>query len=289
MGDGTRKIRRWLTRRLLALLVLVVVWLALVMIMPMADWLLLFPSTHKQDAMGAKNEMFAGGAGQLEVFIARTARAEREGVQAYVLHYTGNAGRGEHGAKPVADLWWGHAVEVWAINYPGYGASTGPARLRGLARSGLDLYDHVAKLADKRPIYVHGLSIGCTVALHVATERPVDGVVLQLPPPLKSIILEDHGWWNLWLLSAPVAWSVPGELEAMWTAPRVTAPGLVIVAGADATVPTRHQKRVYEAYAGEKRLVEMDGVDHNDWIPFTHTGPVEQGMSWLVERAGARR
>jgi hypothetical protein len=39
----------------------------------------------------------------------------------------------------------------------------------------------------------------------VAANRPCAGLVLTNPPPLRNMILQRFGWWNLWLLATPVA------------------------------------------------------------------------------------
>ena len=104
-------------------------------------------------------------------------------------------------------MWNDRAVEIWGMNYPGFGGSAGPARLSKMGPSAVAAFDELERHAGDRPIVVYGASIGAAAALHVAASRPADiaGLILHNPPPLREMILRRFGWWNLWLLAGPVA------------------------------------------------------------------------------------
>ena len=95
------------------------------------------------------------------------------------------------------------------MNYPGFGGSTGPARLARLGPAALTAFDAVKHAAGDRPVVVFGASLGTTTALHIAAHRPVAGLILHNPPALRQIILRQFGWWNLWLLAGPLARKIP--------------------------------------------------------------------------------
>src|SRR5206468_3839756 len=71
--------------------------------------------------------------------------------QAYVLAFIGNADRAEYCTVRTVDQWQGHPVEVWSVNYPGYGGSTGPARLKSIPDSSVAVYDALRQRAGERP------------------------------------------------------------------------------------------------------------------------------------------
>lgn len=229
-----------------------------------ADSLLLHPSRDAfADVVGIERREIAFSGGVLETWIARSR--ENVAPDAYVLAFDGNASRAEACARRVAALLDDRAVEVWAVNYPGYGASDGEAELDRLAPAGLVAYDELHGAAGDKPILLYGNSMGATVALHVATKRPAVAAVLQNPPPLRRLILWRHGWWNLWLLALPVALSVPGELDAVESAATARVPAVFITAEDDSIVPPSHQDVVFESYGGPKRRVFAAG-GHNDRI-----------------------
>jgi pimeloyl-ACP methyl ester carboxylesterase len=226
----------------------------------LGDRLLLWPTTHAEDAHGAEELRLPFGAGQLQVFRAKSSSAE---PQAFVLRFYGNADRAERWVSGEAAAWPARAIEFWGVNYPGFGASTGPARLQGIADGALATYDALRRIAGKRPIYVFGTSLGTTAALHVAAEREVAGLVLQNPPALRQLIVGDHGWWNLWLLAYPISWQIPAALDSVANARRIHSPSVFVLADHDEVVRPKYQHLVVDAYAGPKTVLIQEGAQHN--------------------------
>jgi pimeloyl-ACP methyl ester carboxylesterase len=175
-------------------------------------------------------------------------------------------------------------VEVWAVNYSGYGASTGPARLRSIPPAALAAYDKLSAHSNGRPIFVAGQSLGTTAALYVAANRPVAGCVLRSPPPLKNLIFAHHGWWNLWLLATPVSLSIPSDLDSPRNGPRITVPAVFVETGNDSVVPLKYQKKVECAYAGPKQVVLLPDSEHNDPIEGEAVRRYEAALDWLWSR-----
>src|SRR5207253_10270818 len=138
--------------------------------------------------------------GDLEIWTARSALAEQRGQpEIYVLRFYGNADRADRWVAAEAEMWNNRAVEVWGMNYPGFGGSTGPARLSRMGPAALTAFDELKSQADNRPIVPFGASIGATAALHVAANRPAAGAILHNPPPSREMSLRQFGWWTLWL------------------------------------------------------------------------------------------
>jgi uncharacterized protein len=124
-----------------------------------------------------------------------------------------------------------------------------------------------------------------TVALHVAANRPVGGLVLQNPPPLRQLILGRYGWWNLWILAGPVASRVPAELDSLANAPRVTAPAVFIASGDDGIIPASYHRRVIDVYAGPKRVIDMPGATHDSPLTREAAARFAEDLQWLWQSA----
>lgn len=247
-----------------------------------ADKLILFPTTHPIPGVAARRAEISGPSGTIEIWKARSPGAADHQPVAFVMAFTGNAARAEYDADDLALQWGERPVEVWAVNYPGYGGSTGPAKLKSIAPAALAAYDAMKQQAGTRPTFVGGRSIGTAAALHVAAHRPVGGVILHSPPPLRSLIIGRFGWWNLWLAAVPVALSVPGDLDSLANASQVTAPGVFLITGADSMVTPPYQQKVVDAYAGPKQVVVMPQADHNDPIPGSALPPLHAALDWLL-------
>jgi uncharacterized protein len=224
------------------------------------DRLILWPTTMPEDRHGATQLMIPFEDGELEIL---RATASRSAPEAYVLRFYGNADRAERWVTDEAAALADRGVELWGVNYPGYGASTGPARLKSVADAALTAYDALKKIAAGRPIYVFGTSLGTTAALHVAAERNVAGLLLQNPPPLRELIFGDHGWWNLWLLAYPVSRQIPSELDSIANAKRARCPAVFLLADQDEVVRHKYHRLVTDAFAGPKEVLIQEGARHN--------------------------
>jgi len=179
-------------------------------------------------------------------------------------------------------MWSDRAVEIWGMNYPGFGGSTGPARLSRIGPAALAAFDELKRSADDRPIVPFGTSIGATAALHIAAHRPVAGLILHNPPPLREMILRQFGWWNLWLLAGPIALQIPRELDSIANAKTIRAPAIFLLAEKDEVVAPRFHRLVVDAYAGEKRVIELHGALHNDPIEGASLADLNDALSWLL-------
>jgi pimeloyl-ACP methyl ester carboxylesterase len=211
--------------------------------------------------------------------------AQRSGQpQFYVLRFYGNADRADRWVAAEAEMWNNRAVEVWGMNYPGFGGSTGPARLARLGPAALAAFDALKRAAGDRPIVVFGASLGTTTALHVAAHRQVAGLILHNPPPLRQIILRQFGWWNLWLLAGPLAQKIPADLDSIANARAVRAPAIFLLADRDEIIAPRFQRLVVDAYAGEKRVIQLAGADHNSPVEGVGLTNFHDALDWLLPK-----
>jgi pimeloyl-ACP methyl ester carboxylesterase len=285
---ATRGLRRFVPsrRRAIVALSLYTIFALLMTFGGCADRLILFPSTQPIPLRDVTRvEVRRPGAPIFEVWTARsqgvTTSAGGGEPGAYCLEFVGNASRGEQMAAYTAYEWGDRPVEVWGVNYPGYGGSPGPARLVKIPPAALAAYDELAVRAGGKPIFLIGQSLGSAAALYVAANRPCAGVILTNPPPLRNMILSRFGWWNLWVLAGPVAMAVPGELDSIDNARRSTAPAIFILAGSDSVVPPKYQAKVFDAYAGEKRAIRVPGADHNDPLDGADARAFEAALDWM--------
>lgn len=261
----------------------IVVYGALIMFGRLADRLILWPQPP-EGANGAERLEIPFEGGVIEVW---RARGQVEGLQrgarpgAFILSFYGNADLANRWVSDQAQSWRGRDVEVWGVNYPGYGGSTGPATLARIARASTTAFRFLADHAQQRPIYVYGISLGTTAALSVAARHAVAGVYLQNPPPLPELIRGAHGWWNAWLLAYPVSLQIPPELRSIENARQSRAPAIFVLSAQDEVVPIKYQRMVEQSYAGPKRTILLAKQRHNDAIPDDGLRQIERAMAEL--------
>ena len=253
-----------------------------------ADHLIIYPSTERIETHGAERRIVDFEGGALEIWTARSPGALGEEPRAIVLSFIGNADRAEYVSGEVEE-WGDRPVEMWRVNYPGFGGSTGPARLSRFPVAALAAYDAAAKEANGRPIFVQGMSLGTTSALYVAAHRPAAGLLLRSPPPLRQLILGKFGWWNLWLLATPVALGVPGDLDSLRNAAAVKSPAVFVLIDTDEVIPIKYQRMVASAYGGPSRQVVSESGGHNSPLARETHGRLQGELDWLWQQAGLER
>jgi len=304
-GDGPRSIgQRFRHRpRRAAVLVLLLLVLAPLGCREFMNRALLYPS-HDERPTRAVRETFTGRGEAIEGREVETFWAEygKPGIEPelYVLGITGNAGRAESMQDWSARLlapWLGGEeaparIGLLTLQHPGFGTrDDGGASLESLAQASVEALERLARRAGPRPVFVHALSMGTTAALYAARtarDASVAGLVLEKPPDLGPLIVGEHGWWNLWLIALPVAWLLPDSVDSEANAAALgDVPALFFVSDDDTVVPRRYALRVFEAYAGPKRLVDCRG-GHGDAVTRERAPDFVDGLRWLWQARRSR-
>ncbi len=269
-------------------LAIVAAYLILILFGHLPDHLILFPTKAPIDAGEAARKMVPFQNGELEVWTAKSYRAKQQaGADIYVLRFYGNADRADRWVAAEAEEWNGRAVEIWGMNYPGFGGSTGPTRLSRIGPAAITAFDELKRHAAGRPIVVYGASLGSAAALHVAAQRPVAGLILHNPLPLRQMILRRFGWWNLWLLAGPIALQIPRELDSISNAKAIQTPAIFLLAEKDEIVPPRYHRLVVDAYAGQKRVVTLRDAYHNTPVEGAGLADLYRALDWLLPRSAS--
>jgi hypothetical protein len=273
--------RRWLA--------IGIVYFAVVFFAGLPDHLILFPSSNPIDPRGAIRRTVSFENGQLEVWTAKSRLAQKSGrADVYVLRFYGNADRAERWVSAEADSWNERGVEIWGMNYPGFGGSSGPAKLSRVGPAALTAFDALRAEARDHPIVLFGASLGTAAALHVAAHRSVDGLILHNPPAIRQMILRQFGWWNLWLLAGPLALQIPKELDSVANARATHAPAIFLLSEKDEVVAPRYHHLVVDAYTGEKRVIALRGAYHNDPIEGAALADLYNALDWLLPRQNSQ-
>ena len=151
----------------------------------------------------------------------------------------------------------------WAwlvINYRGYGWSKGSPGEKAMAADARRIYDWTRSRSDvEHPrVVAFGRSLGSGVAVRLASERPLAGIVLATPfDSLESVAKRHYPF-------APVSLLLRHRFDSLDLAPRIGVPMLCIVAERDSIIPVEHARRLHAAWQGDKRLVSIANAGHND-------------------------
>jgi uncharacterized protein len=179
------------------------------------------------------------------------------------------------GPAPLLIYFGGNAEEVsgllaerprlpgWAmllVNYRGYGLSAGTPSQEKLFGDALNLYDWALRRPEVDPtrIVAWGRSLGTGVAVHLAAERPLAGVLLISPYDSMTAVAQGHYPY------VPVSWLLRHPFDSQARAGAIEAPLLALAARADEVVPVARTQALVEAWGGPKQLVVFRNGDHND-------------------------
>src|SRR5258707_1177823 len=150
------------------------------------------------------------------------------------------------------------------VDYRGYGSSGGTPSEPSLESDAAAWYDRFAPTTPR--ILAFGRSLGSGVAVHLAAERKLEGLVLVAPFDSMVQVGKRHYPY------LPVDWLLKHRFDSLSLAPNLTTPLLCIVATHDEVIPAEHAQRLYDAWAGPKKLIALaaghNGIDgHPDYLP----------------------
>jgi pimeloyl-ACP methyl ester carboxylesterase len=191
---------------------------------------------------------------QLEAFIIAGEAASR-----CVLYFHGNAGNISQRLPQVQTLASLTRTTVLAISYRGYGASTGTPSERGIYRDGEAALRYAREELGfaEADIFLCGVSLGTAVAVEVAQDRPLAGLILVTPMTSGRDLARDHGRGGM-------AWLAGGAFASLTKVPRLRAPALVLHGPEDEVIPYAQGLRLFEAIPTPKRFVAIHGARHNN-------------------------
>ena len=143
------------------------------------------------------------------------------------------------------------------VNYRGYGGSEGKPGEAGFFADALHIYDYAASRAQGGRVALMGRSLGSGVAVYLAEQRPVAGVILV--SPYDSIESVARGIYPY----LPIGLMLKHRFDSMSRAPGIKAPLLCLVASADRVIPRPHSERLYAAWGGARQWREIGPADHD--------------------------
>jgi len=145
------------------------------------------------------------------------------------------------------------------MDYRSYGQSAGAPSEKALVADAITLYDHAVKQpgADPARIYAFGRSLGSGVAVALAAERPLAGIILVTPFDSLAAVAKRYYWY------LPVDWMLKHRFDSITRAPQLRTPLLCLIAERDEVIPAVHGERLCDAWGGAKRKVVLLEARHN--------------------------
>lgn len=165
-------------------------------------------------------------------------------------------GNGRNLAHELPTLGYLHALgtNVLAIDYPGFGDSSGKARESNCYRTAEACWRYVGQRGFRpEDVIVFGQSLGTGIATHLAAAQPCGGLVFH--SGFTSVPdLAASRWPYL-----PVRYFCHTRMRSADRIARCRCPLLVLHSESDEVVSFHHGLKVHERHPGPKRLVRLQG------------------------------
>ena len=195
------------------------------------------------------------------------------GDKPVVLYFQGNAGaldlRVGRFAWMIED-----GTGLLALNYRGYGGSTGRPSEQGLIRDAEAAYDFAAARYRAARLVPWGESLGTAVAIALAATHEVGGLILDAP--FTSAADVGAAAYPF----APVRWLMRDPFHSHARIAKVHAPILALHGERDRVVPIRFAERLLALAPEPKRMVRFPYGSHVD---LDDHGAVDEVRKFLAE------
>jgi uncharacterized protein len=166
---------------------------------------------------------------------------------------------------------------VLGIDYRGTGASTGrpsEAGLRADARAG---FDFIRGAAPQAKIAVYGESLGTGIAVGLAHDRPVVGILLNSPYASVVRLFELRG------PPLPYRLIMPDQLDSEALIGSLGVPVMILHGTADDAIPVSEARRLFAAAREPKAMIEVAAAAHGEvWLGATRERALAALHAWTA-------
>ncbi len=156
-------------------------------------------------------------------------------------------------------------VNVLAFDYRGYGRSEGKPSEDGLYEDARTAHDYLTDTIDEdaRRIVAFGHSLGGAVAIDLACQRPLAGLIAQ------STFTSAREMARVRFPTVPMHWVASNHFRSLEKITTLEGlPKLVIHGTGDETIPYELGERLFDAAAGPKEWYSVPRAGHNDVYRF---------------------
>jgi fermentation-respiration switch protein FrsA (DUF1100 family) len=147
---------------------------------------------------------------------------------------------------------------ILAIDWRGYGGSTGQPSEWGLRADARAGFDFIRAAAPQSGIAVFGESLGTGPAVALARDRPVAGILLNAPYASVRRLYELRG------PTLPYRWLLTDQFDSEALIGAVGVPVMILHGTADPAIPVSEARRLHAAAREPKTIIVVEGAGHLD-------------------------
>ncbi len=186
----------------------------------------------------------------------------RSSAHRTVLYLPGNGGN-RAGRAPLGEILADAGFTTLLVDYRGFGGNPGSPSEAGLLEDARSAYRYLRSegyAADD--IFLIGESLGTAVAVSLASEVDVGGVLLRSPFTSMADVARH-------LFKVPAHWLLRDHYDSRSRIPGVTAPVVILAGARDTLVPAAQSEELARAVPHLVAYVELPEAGHNDEVWFS--------------------
>ena len=191
-----------------------------------------------------------------------------------VLYFHGNKGNINRYAK-FAKNFTRNGYEVWMIDYPKFGKSTGTLSEASLNEMALQLYKLARVRYQPQQIILYGKSLGSGIAAQLASIRDCNQLILETPyNSMVSLV-------NHYALIYPIESMLKYKFHTDQYLPKVTAPICIFHGTDDALIPLSNAEKLKKVLKPTDQFLILEKGTHHNLNDFPQ---MQQTLDSLLQR-----
>lgn len=218
-------------------------------------------------------EFKATGQQDLRIPANPASRVADSLVRGVVLYFHGNKRNIGWYARYATDFT-SKGYEVWMLDYPGFGKSTGKLSEQKLYDYALQFYKLARSRWKPSQIILYGKSLGTGIAAELASVRDCRRLILECPYfSMESVA---RHYFPIYPLGSMLHYHFPTN-DRM---PAITAPITIFHGSSDGLIPYSNAARLKPLLKPGDDFVTIEGGGHNDLHEFL---PFRQGLERAID------
>jgi len=193
-------------------------------------------------------------------------------AKATVLYFGGNQFRLSIAAGEPAAILLPLQTNILMVDHRGYGQSGGTLTIANLKQDALTIFDFAKQQSSisNKPVILHGHSLGSMVASYVASQRPVDALVLEgSVTNVQQMIATQIPWYAKPFVKVNYSDELT-SIDNLKILQKYTSPLLIITGDKDTQTPKSMAESLYQNAASKhKQLYIAQGKHHGNALEGT--------------------
>jgi pimeloyl-ACP methyl ester carboxylesterase len=179
-----------------------------------------------------------------------------------VLYFHGNRDNVARYAAQASDLT-KHGYDVWMMDYPGFGKSTGPCSEKILYEWAMQVYKLARSRFPADHITLYGRSLGTGIATQLASVRDCKQVILETPYYSISSLAKRY------FFIYPVDWFIHYKIPSWQYLAKIDAPVIIFHGTDDGVIPYSNASRLKKFLKPGDEFITLKNAGHNNCGQFS--------------------